>query len=132
IDDPPQIVDHQLTRNALAIGKAVCISHRPTARCDCFGAGRGDCLGAACVPDVEEYKWFSGDMQSPELFNLVDLSGYDCHRDPFSAACQCPRNSLSNSAQRSSGKKILALLNSTRRRVPGMVSASQWDHFTSK
>src|SRR5260221_110670 len=48
------------------------------------------------------------------------------------AACQCARSSLLNSAERSSGKKILASLNSTRRRVPGMVSASQCDHFTSK
>jgi hypothetical protein len=30
------------------------------------------------------------------------------------------------------GKKILASLNSTRRRMPGMLSASQCDHFTSK
>src|SRR5215469_10990156 len=49
-----------------------------------------------------------------------------------SAASQCSRNSLLNSRQRSSGKKILASLNSTRRRVPGMFSANQRDHFTSK
>src|ERR1035438_10561008 len=35
-----------------------------------------------------------------------------------STSNQCARNSLSNSSQRSSGKKILASLNSTRRRVP--------------
>jgi hypothetical protein len=42
-----------------------------------------------------------------------------------STSSQCSRSSLSNSCQRSSGKKILASLNSTRRRVPGIFSASQ-------
>jgi hypothetical protein len=37
-----------------------------------------------------------------------------------------------NTAHRSSGKKSRAPLNSTQRRVPGMVSASQRAHFTSK
>src|SRR6202041_847754 len=53
-------------------------------------------------------------------------------------ACHCPvcfqksRSSRLKSSARSSGKNILAFSTSTRRFVPGIVSASQWDHFTSK
>ena len=54
----------------------------------------------------------------------------DSHRG--CAAFQCARSSSLNSFHRSSGKKIRAPVNSTRRVVPGIVSASQRDHFTSK
>src|SRR5215469_13961555 len=61
-DNPAQIVDRQLKRDALAVGKAVDLCHGPTAGRDCFGASFGDCLGAACIPDVEEHKWASRDV----------------------------------------------------------------------
>lgn len=45
---------------------------------------------------------------------------------------QCALSSALNSLARSSGKKMRAELNSTRRFVPGMVFSSQCDHFRSK
>src|ERR1700737_2795100 len=114
-----------------AIGEAVCIGDRPTTRRDGLGTTRADSLCAACIPDVEENERLSGNMQRPELLGFPRLIGH-CHRAACRAPCQCARNSLLNSSQRSSGKKILAPFNSTRRRVPGMFSANQCDHFTSK
>src|SRR5260370_10417403 len=113
------------------MGEAVCIRVRPSPACDRLGATRGDGLCGACIPDVEENERLSGNMQCPELLGFPRLIGHS-HRATCRATCQCARNSLLNSSQRSSGKKILPPFNSTRRRVPGMLSASQRDHFTSK
>ena len=54
--------------------------------------------------------------------------------DPLQPECatQWARSSSFSRRQRSSGKKRRAPSSSTRRRVPGMVFASQCDHFTSK
>ena len=70
-DDPAQIVDHQGERNALAIGKAVCVGDRPATRRDRLGTALGDGPGPACIPDVEEDERLSGDMQRPEFLGLV-------------------------------------------------------------
>jgi hypothetical protein len=61
-DNPAQIVDRQLKRDAVAVGTAVGLGHGPTAGRNCFGANVGDCLGAACIPDFEEHNWLSGDV----------------------------------------------------------------------
>src|SRR3981081_36270 len=136
------MVDRQRERDALAISEPICIGDGPTARRNRLGTGRSDGLGAACIPDIEEDKRFSGNMQRPELLGLARLITHSlllmnwrvrsCHAPSCWAACQCPRNSLLNSSQRSSGKKILAPLSSTPTRVPGMLSATQRAHFTSK
>src|SRR5262249_3016686 len=81
----------------------------------------------ACrVPRIREEQSASL-VQLPKAHRARRQSG--CH-DPHS--CQCSRNSVLKSFQRSSGKKIRAPSSSTRRRVPGMVAASHFDHSTSK
>jgi hypothetical protein len=75
-DDPTQIVDRPRERNALAIGEAVCIGDRPAARRDRLGTARGDGLGIADMPDVEEDERLSRDMQRPELLSLALLIGH--------------------------------------------------------
>src|SRR5205807_10312120 len=47
LDDPAQIFDGQCWRYLLAVGEAVCIGDRPTARGDRFRTSGGDGLGAA-------------------------------------------------------------------------------------
>src|SRR5260370_3058232 len=113
------------------MGEAVCIRVRPDTGCDRLGATRGDGLCAACIPDVEENERLSGNMQCPELLGFPRLIGHS-HRATCRATCQCARISLLNSSQRSSGKKTLPPFNSTRRRVPVILSVTHRDLFTSQ
>src|SRR3981081_2520410 len=125
------MIDRQRERDALAISEPICIRDGPTARRNRLGTARSDGLGATCIPDIEEDKRLSGIMQCPELLGLARLitsslllmnwrlrNVCGCHAASRCDACQCPRNSLLNSPQRSSGKKILAPGSSTQRRVP--------------
>jgi hypothetical protein len=53
-DNPPGIGQHEVHRHPLAVAESIGHSHRSAAGGDGLGAGLGDSLRAAHVPDVEQ------------------------------------------------------------------------------
>jgi len=60
----------------LAVGETVGIGNRPTAGSDCLGSRSGDCLGAACIPGIEQHERLAGNMQRAKLLRIAVLLGH--------------------------------------------------------
>ena len=66
IDDPPRIGESELHWHLLAVGPAIGVGHRVTARRQRFGPRAHHCERAADVPDVVEDDRVPGHMQRGE------------------------------------------------------------------
>src|SRR5258708_36767338 len=133
-DDQAQDVEGPGARELLAVVIAVGMGDRPTGGRDRLCAACGNRLGAARIPDIEEDERRPGNMQRAEVAGLASPIVHCCSSPQFACwvDCQWAGSSWLRSVHRSSGKKMRAPSSSTRRLVPGMASASQRAHFTSK